>query len=58
MLNELDDICSVKVFIFCMLFVLIHGVLYLGLFSVPTRIIIVVAPINVLLNYILGLYPF
>lgn len=28
----------------------------LGLFSVPTRIIIVVAPVNALLNYILGMF--
>ena len=29
----------------------------LGLFAVPTRIVFIVAPINVLLNYLLGMFP-
>jgi hypothetical protein len=32
-----------------------HLYLILGLFAVPTRIICIVAPINALLNYILGM---
>lgn len=29
---------------------------YQGLFDVPTRIIVGVAPINILLNYLLGMF--